>query len=175
VNTVSIKVRGLDQGENPISLLFDATLLEHPGFHGKGVLSGTIRRMGDRLDLQAEVSAEGEFECTRCADTFQDRISAPLILQLVPPNLAQEDGDPNVHPYDPVGASEIDILPDIRDALVLAIPMQHLCRPDCKGLCPVCGKNWNREECDCSESEEEIGALAALKGLRERLRAEENE
>ncbi|HET6402858.1 MAG TPA: DUF177 domain-containing protein [Candidatus Kapabacteria bacterium] len=172
---ILIKVRGLAQGENPISLTFDASLLDYPGFHGKGMLSGTLKRMGDRLDLQAEVSAAGEFECTRCADTFQDRISAPLRLQFVPPSLAQEEGDPNVHTYDPVGASEIDILQDVRDALVLAIPMKHLCRPDCKGLCPVCGKNWNREECSCSDSEEEIGALAALKGLRERLRAEENE
>jgi uncharacterized protein len=174
-SSVFLKVRGLAQGENPISLGFDAKVLDFPGFSGNGTLSGMLVRSGDRLDLQASVSAEGEFECTRCADSFHDRILAPLRLQFVPPSLAQEEGDPNVHVYDPVGTSEIDILPDIRDAVILAIPMKHLCRPDCRGLCPVCGKNWNREECACSESEEQSGALAALKGLRERLRAEENE
>lgn len=174
-STILIKNRGLAQGENPISLTFDASLLDYPGFQGKGMLSGMLKRSGDRLDLQAEVFAEGEFECTRCADSFHDRISAPLMLHFVPPILDQEEGDPNVHTYDPVGTSEIDLLPDIRDALILAIPMKHLCRPDCKGLCPACGKNWNREECACRDSEEAIGALAALKGLRERLRAEENE
>jgi uncharacterized protein len=174
-SSIFLKVRGLAQGENSISLSFDASLLDFTAFSGKGTLIGTLKRSGDRLDMHAEVFAEGEFECTRCADNFHERISTPLRLQFVPPSLAQEEEDPNVHAYDPVGASEIDILPDIRDALVLAIPMKHLCRTDCKGLCPVCGKNWNREECSCSESEEEIGALAALKGLRERLRAEENE
>ena len=174
-SSIFLKVRGLAQGENPISLNFDASLLDFPGFSGKGILTGTLKRSGDRLDMQADASAEGEFECTRCAEPFHDSIAAPLRLQFVPPSLAQEEGDPNVHTYDPVGASEIDILPDIRDALILAIPMIHLCRPNCKGLCPVCGKNWNREECSCSEFEEEIGALAALNGLRERLRAEENE
>jgi uncharacterized protein len=174
-STISIKVRGLAQGENPISVNFDANLLEFPGFQGKGTLYGTLRRSGDRLDLQGNVSAEGEFECTRCADSFRGRIEAPLRLQFLPPSLGQQEGDPNVLIYDPVGTSEIDILPDIRDALILAIPMKHLCRPDCKGLCPVCGKNWNREECSCSDSEEETGGLAALKGLKERLRAEENE
>ena len=174
ISSISIKVRGLAQGENPISQKFDASVLDYPEFQGKGMLSGALWLIGDRIKLQAEVSAEGEFECTRCADVFHERISAPFELQFVPPNLEQEEGDPNVHTYDPVGTSEIDILPDIRDALILAIPMKHLCRPDCKGLCPVCGKNWNREECMCSDSEEAIGGLAALKGLRERLRAEEN-
>ncbi|MFI5202061.1 MAG: hypothetical protein ACHQNE_06715 [Candidatus Kapaibacterium sp.] len=61
-NTVSIKIRGLAQGENPISLTFDASLLDYPGFQGKGMLSGAIKRSGDRLDLKAEVSADGEFE-----------------------------------------------------------------------------------------------------------------
>jgi uncharacterized protein len=37
----------------------------------------------------------------------------------------------------------------MREQFFLTLPMKPLCRPDCQGLCPVCGKNRNREQCDC--------------------------
>jgi uncharacterized protein len=173
-HTVTIKVRGLAQGENPVSLDFDASLLDYPAFIRKGNVSGILKRDGDRLDLIANASAEGDFECTRCADAFQEKIIAPLSLHFVPPQLEPNDGDPDVHVYDPLSTSEIDILEDVRDALILAIPMVHLCRPDCKGICSLCGKNLNREQHDCHEESEPSGAWSALNRLQERLRAEEN-
>lgn len=171
---IPIKVRGLAQGENPVSLDFDASLLDYPPFAARGHVTGALRRDNDRLDLNATATAEGEFECTRCADEFHAVINAPLSLHFVPPQLEPNDGDPDVHVYDPLSTSEIDILPDVRDALILAIPMVHLCRPDCKGLCPFCGKNLNREQCDCHEESDTASAWSALNRVRERLRAEEN-
>lgn len=55
-----------------------------------------------------------------------------------------------------------------RDALLLALPDKILCRPDCAGLCPVCGRDLNREP---HEHEEAVGdpRWAALAELRERL------
>jgi uncharacterized protein len=40
-------------------------------------------------------------------------------------------------------AADLDLKGWVRDALVLAIPDQIVCRPDCAGLCPVCGENRN--------------------------------
>src|SRR5579883_376671 len=168
-----IKIRGLSDGDNPIDLSFDAALLDYPEFFNTANLKGIIRKEGDRLDLTAQVSVDGKFECTRCTDQFERKISTGLQLHFVPPRLAPNVGDPNVHTYDPTSVSAIDVLADIRDALILAIPMKNLCREDCKGLCPTCGKNRNREKCDCSENQEASGAWSALKGLSERLRAEE--
>ncbi len=172
--SIPIKVRGLAQGETPVSLNFDAALLDYPPFTATGTMEGILTRDGDRIDLLAKATAVGEFECTRCADSFHARITAPLSLHFVPPQLEPNEGDPDVHVYDPLSTSEIDILPDIRDALILAIPMVHFCRPDCKGICPTCGKNLNREHCDCHQESEGAVAWAALNTLRERLRAEEN-
>jgi uncharacterized protein len=55
-----------------------------------------------------------------------------------------------------------------RDAIALALPEQILCRPDCKGLCPVCGKDLNLEP---HEHEEEVAdpRWAALAELRDKL------
>jgi len=47
----------------------------------------------------------------------------------------------------------IDLQPFIYDQVVLAIPMQPLCRPECAGLCPVCGSNRNEVSCTCEVAE----------------------
>jgi len=172
-SAVNIKVRGLDEGENPVQLQFYAGLLDYPEFHGTANLIGTIERHGERLTLTAVVSSEGDFECTRCLEPFRSIISAPIVLQFVPMRLETNEDDPNVHNYDPAAESTVDILADLRDALILAIPMRNLCRPNCKGLCPVCGIDRNKESCSCAEPEEATGQWSALKGLSERLRAEE--
>jgi uncharacterized protein len=43
----------------------------------------------------------------------------------------------------------IDLGEMMRDEFYLALPMKPLCRADCKGICPVCGVNRNREACAC--------------------------
>jgi uncharacterized protein len=48
-------------------------------------------------------------------------------------------------------AGELDLAPLIRELAWLAIPMKHLCDPECKGLCPHCGVNLNDEPCQCEE------------------------
>ena len=55
-----------------------------------------------------------------------------------------------------------------REHFLLHVPMHPLCREDCKGLCPQCGKNWNKGPCSCHpELAKEPGALAkALSGLK---------
>jgi len=55
-----------------------------------------------------------------------------------------------------------------RDAIALALPDKILCRPDCAGLCPVCGKNLNAEP-HAHEEESTDSRWAALEALREQL------
>ena len=47
------------------------------------------------------------------------------------------------------------------DNLFLQLPLVSVCRPDCKGLCPVCGVNRNHTACACTPARP-IGAFAAL-------------
>ena len=77
------------------------------------------------------------------------------------------DSDELRTPY--VVDDQLDLSAWARDALVLALPPKILCRPDCAGLCPVCGKNLNEEP---HEHEEEQGdpRWAALEALRNDLR-----
>ncbi len=48
----------------------------------------------------------------------------------------------------------LDLLPPLRDNLVLALPQRLLCREDCLGLCPVCGEDRNTTTCGCATAEQ---------------------
>jgi uncharacterized protein len=55
----------------------------------------------------------------------------------------------------------VDLGEAIRDTLVMETPFVVLCQPDCKGLCPVCGANLNKEDC---------GHAAQIEAQREKER-----
>jgi len=43
----------------------------------------------------------------------------------------------------------IELNDDIKDTIILDYPIRQLCKPDCRGLCPYCGKNLNKGPCGC--------------------------
>jgi uncharacterized protein len=63
---------------------------------------------------------------------------------------------------------KLDLAAWSRDALALEMPEKILCRPDCAGLCPVCGKNLNREPHSHDDAPTD-SRWAALESLRDRL------
>ena len=56
----------------------------------------------------------------------------------------------------------------LREQVLLALPLRSICRDDCKGLCPQCGKNLNEVQCDCVD-EVEDPRWSALKEIRDKL------
>ena len=77
-----------------------------------------------------------------------------------------EGSDELQTPY--VQVDNLDLAAWSRDAVMLALPEKILCRPDCAGLCPVCGKNLNNEP-HTHEDEARDSRWAPLESLRERL------
>jgi uncharacterized protein len=61
----------------------------------------------------------------------------------------------------------IDLGSELREEILLALPVSVLCREDCAGLCPVCGGNRNASPCDCEERQRQkqskFATLAKLK------------
>jgi uncharacterized protein len=86
---------------------------------------------------------------------------------------AREFHDPAAAPADPLRSDYVvedvlDVAAWARDAIALALPEQILCRQDCAGLCPVCGKDLNAEPHE--HVEERIDPRwAALESLRDQL------
>ena len=64
----------------------------------------------------------------------------------------------------PIEGDQIDLVPAVREAVLLELPDDVLCRDDCAGICPVCGTDRNQGTCDCDTTvrDERWAALADL-------------
>jgi uncharacterized protein len=78
----------------------------------------------------------------------------------------QQADDPSVYIIPP-RARTLDIAPAVREELILAVPAFALCREDCRGLCPRCGKELNSGPCNCAP-EAPDPRWAGLSGLKQR-------
>ncbi len=100
-----------------------------------------------------EIRGEVESSCRRCLgparDPLEERLDLVLeVRQPGTPRTGDRAGDLEVVPLrselDPV-----DVGPAVREALFLAAQTFPLCRPDCRGICPGCGRDLNAEACVC--------------------------
>lgn len=89
--------------------------------------------------------------CRRCLETSTEKIDVEVVM--IWSDDAELRGDAGEIRALPKGTDEIDVGEAVREELILAIPPYTECRPDCKGLCPQCGTNWNEQTCDCSTDE----------------------
>lgn len=84
------------------------------------------------LTVQLNVSGRRRFTCSSCLDEFNNLFEKDLTLH-----------------YDIKGLETVTLDAEIRDEILLDHPIRVTCRPDCRGLCPACGANRNREQCSC--------------------------
>lgn len=87
-------------------------------------------------------------------------------LDLLEYQAASPDAEELTTPY--LDDDRLDLSAWTRDALILALPDKILCRPDCAGLCPACGKDLNVEP-HAHEDEASDPRWAALESLKEKL------
>lgn len=108
-----------------------------------------IDKQRDTLYIKERVTAMGDFVCDRCAESFQRQVvTREQVVYTSDRELVRFDEELR---YLAPDQQEIDITDDIRDALLLAIPIKVLCSEACKGICPRCGRNLNVETCHCRQ------------------------
>ena len=135
---------------------------EHRG--KKGVLAD-IRLVG-------EVAAHLELKCARCLEPVARQVAASFDLLYRP--LGSDAGVDERE----VGVTEAEVgyytgegllLEDVlREQVLLVLPLKAVCREECKGLCPRCGRNLNLEACACTAPEPDP-RWSELKNLKEKL------
>jgi len=106
--------------------------------------------------LVGHVKTTLELPCSRCLEPFTLPVDQTFDLRYQPHAQNTGDGEREIEEDDLTTAfyenDEIDLGQLMREQFYLALPMKPLCAEDCRGLCPVCGKNLNRETCDCSRT-----------------------
>jgi uncharacterized protein len=129
-----------------------------------------LTRMQEEVLAQGEASTTARLECARCLEPVELRVVGAFEALYVPETGAYsasvgrrslEWGDQRVNFY---AEATVDLSDEIRQSLILELPLKPLCRPDCAGLCPQCGQNLNQGPCDC-EPDADATPWAALRDL----------
>jgi len=124
------------------------------------------------IRLNGELATRLELLCARCLEPVAQDVTRKFDLLYRP--LGTDAGNEELSVT--VAEAEVGyyqgdglLLEDaIREQVLLAVPLKVVCREDCKGLCPTCGKNRNTEPCSCAPP---LGdpRWSALKDIREKL------
>ncbi|HHV57080.1 MAG TPA: DUF177 domain-containing protein [Firmicutes bacterium] len=126
----------------------------------------TLTNTGEIILADGSLKTTLLLTCSRCLEAFPYALEAPFVIGYKERKKHRSEEEPENEDLEVRGFSgdRIDITEDVRDTLFLALPMKPLCRPDCRGLCPHCGKNLNEGPCSC-RGDEVDPRLAVLRDL----------
>lgn len=110
------------------------------------------------------VHGEVALTCARCLGAFTEGLDVDVCELFVSGTPSPETRDD----FYPIAGEQIDLEPMIRDALILALPTNPVCRPECRGICARCGTDLNTGTCSCKD-EGPDPRWAALDELKTRL------
>jgi uncharacterized protein len=97
-------------------------------------------KSGNTLIIKGWLKTKVDFKCGRCLKDYSAIIENK--------NLD--------YSYNIEEVKELDISPDIREEMILLLPIRPLCKKDCKGFCQRCGQDLNEKKCTCKKGKEDI-------------------
>jgi uncharacterized protein len=133
--------------------------------HGKHKVVQDIR-------LRGRIATRLELACARCLDPVAQDVKRDFELLYRPlgtdagkDELSVTDAEAEIGYYQGDGLLLEDVL---REQVLLAVPLKVICRDNCQGLCPHCGKNLNQEKCSCAAPHDDP-RWEALREIRSKL------
>ncbi len=129
-----------------------------------------ITNTGGALLVAGEVEGEAASICGRCLEPFTMHVDAEVegyyLIDAEVRDDEREDDEFEILPPD----HKIDLAPLLDQAILLELPLVALCKADCLGLCPTCGKNLNEGACACAPVSDDAfqkanNPFSALKNL----------
>lgn len=97
-------------------------------------ITGNVSIVDDQVIASVKLRGEGTAPCARCLEDAKQEFNQDFFLAFELPK-----------------ERFIDLLPLLREEMLLEQPLQVLCRPKCKGLCAECGTNLNTGSCKCAK------------------------
>jgi len=152
-------------------LALDVLDLEDSDLKLKGDVhaTGEIERTSAEVVVKGSITGDAEIECSRCLKPLERNLKIEFQANFVTPEHFSVDKENEVPvsdlDTDVLEGDRIDIKDIVREQILLNVPEQVFCEPDCKGLCPKCGANRNLIDCKCDLNETDP-RWAALKNLR---------
>lgn len=109
-------------------------------------VKGNIKNSAGIVSLSANAQCTVSVQCAKCARDVSKKLAVP-VDHLLTDHLNNEDNDEYILVENMVLNLDELVLEDI----YLSMPARFLCKDDCKGLCPNCGKDLNEGSCSCKK------------------------
>jgi uncharacterized protein len=144
----------------PFEIKYEEPYVERESFKVKLksplTVNGNAVYDGEVINLKGRISALLEVTCSRCLDTFD--YDANIEFDEI---FAKFNEEADVYLFE---GDNLELTDMVIDNLILHIPVKFLCSENCKGLCPECGSNLNKHQCNCN-IEDIDSKFAVLKDL----------
>lgn len=108
-----------------------------------------VQKFSDKYFIKINLNTIIHYCCDRCLDDFDQKLNAAF--QLIYSKYTSDQFEDDEFRFLGESETEIDLCSDIRENILLVLPMKYLCKETCRGLCPHCGVNLNHEACDCQQ------------------------
>ncbi|NOZ87149.1 MAG: DUF177 domain-containing protein [Deltaproteobacteria bacterium] len=148
----------LDMAQPLLSELLDLGTDELTAVKARGPLHVDVELLctGDDYSVVGRIECKVEQTCIRCLDPVSTSLNLPIRVVFSRESTGfganRDDLEPGKDHY-LFSGHYIDLDEMIRENILLGLPDYPLCKEDCLGLCPVCGKNLNFGPCSCSKDE----------------------
>ena len=130
----------------------DPELKQHGNLQAEGLAELLSSTLGE-IRIHGHLRVTMGSSCDRCLESASVLIDSHFDLSYRPAEMAitgdeveLDEGEAEMGFYEGDGLELADVL---REFVLLQVPMQIVCRQDCKGICPVCGGNRNIAACEC--------------------------
>lgn len=130
INKIPLEGLTLAEEFNPRELDIETDIIK---FRTPVKIKARFTRVTNAVTVNLSLEALMHTSCSRCLDEFDIKSKKNIALNF------------QANSQEPV----IDLGPQIREEIILDYPIKPLCKTDCKGLCPKCGKNLNQGGCTC--------------------------
>lgn len=128
--------------------------LELPEAEWSGTVRGSleIEKTGESISVRGRLDATARLDCVRCLETFELPLDVPFEA------FAERSGTASRHEQEALerdshmlfhDGRRLDLRAQVREHLMLEVPIAPRCREDCAGLCPRCGADLNLGPHDC--------------------------
>jgi uncharacterized protein len=127
-----------------------------------------VEKILKNVSIKGRIEAGGELDCCRCLERFDFPVEIEFKYVLTPAEDLEEDDLELTYEdleYGHYKGDIIDLNQLLVEQIILQVPIKPLCDDSCRGLCPTCGRNLNREKCD-HKAQQVSGSFAALKNFK---------
>lgn len=111
-----------------------------------------VQQAGPDVVVRGRLEGRAALACRRCLVPVEHVIDEE-VTWLFRAGISEVEAEAEeVYPL-PAKGRELDLMPAVWEQVALAVPEYVLCVPECRGLCPQCGRNRNEAECGCTKPE----------------------